>query len=105
MILLEETKRNMEIDIGLTFEQMNHMDLADIEKHIHQKKGYIPGHDPKIYRRCRDVMANQGRFLTQEEHEKTLQSLIKKYLPEKYESLYGKRPLLEKIKDYFSRKN
>jgi len=37
-IITEETKKNFEKDIGLTFEQMNNMDLCDIEKHIHQKK-------------------------------------------------------------------
>ena len=79
-ILLEETKKQMEKDIGLTFEQMDKMDLGDIEKHIHQKKGYIGGHDPKIYRRCRDVLANQGKFITIEQHEKDVQYLVNKYL-------------------------
>jgi len=80
VILLDETKKNIEEDVGLTLEQMNNMDLCDIEKHIHQKKGYIGGHDPRIYRKCRDVLPAMGRFLTQEEHERNVQYLIKKYL-------------------------
>ena len=102
VILLEETKKRMEEDIGFTLEQMDNMDLCDIEKHIHQQKGYVGGHVPWLYKRCRDVLANQGRFITVEQHERDVKELVRKYLPEQYESLYGKRPILEKIKDYFS---
>jgi hypothetical protein len=80
VILLDETKKAIERDVGLTLEQMNNMDLGDIEKHIHQKKGYVPMHIPRLYRRCRDWMSNQGRFLTKEDHERNVQYLIKKYL-------------------------
>ena len=94
VILLEETKKNMEQDIGLTLEQMDHMDLGDIEGHIYRKKGYTGRNDPKIKR-------HEKRVITLEDHEKNVQELIKKYLPKEYKSLYGGKSFFGKIGDYF----
>lgn len=79
-IILEETKKQMEKNLGLTFEQMSSMDLGEIEAHIKKKKGLISEHIPRLYQRCRDVISSQGKFLTREQHEKDIQELTKRYL-------------------------
>jgi len=86
MEFLPETIKNMERDVGLTFDQMKSMDMGDIENHIHKKLGHKPGHNPRLYRRCRDVLASQGRFYTEEEHERNVNLLVRKYLPLTYYS-------------------
>lgn len=81
VILLDETKKNMEEDIGLSFDKMKKMDLCDIEKHIQSRRTREPKHVFKIYRKSRgSVLASMGRFITRNEVNDKLSKLEKKYL-------------------------
>jgi len=80
IILLDETKKNMEQDIGLTLKQIDNMDLCEIEKHIASRRKVEPKHVEKIYRKTRgSTYAAMGRFLTAEKHEERFQKLLKRY--------------------------
>ncbi len=77
--LLPETIRNIEKHVGLTFEQMNNMDLCEIENYIKDRKGHPTMHALEIYRKARDVRIAMDQILTAEQYEKDIQRLIKKY--------------------------
>ncbi|MFH0831574.1 MAG: hypothetical protein V1886_01775 [archaeon] len=77
--ILPETKRIFERHIGLTFEQMDNMDLGEIEQYIQNKGGVPTTHSPEIYRKSRDVLTARGKFLTAESLGMDMQRLIRKY--------------------------
>lgn len=80
-LLLDETKKNIEKDIGLTIEEMGGMDLCDITKYIVQKKNKDIEHNPRIYKRTRgSTYVARGRILTEKVHEERIERLIHKYL-------------------------
>lgn len=78
-MFLPETINNIERNVGLTFEQMQNMDLCEIEQYIKDKKGFPTIHAPEIYRKSRDVLIATGRILTAEQLGRDIQRLIKKY--------------------------
>ncbi len=78
---LEETKKNIERNVGLSIEKIRAMDLCEIEQHIEKKKGDYPGLVPEIYRRTRgSTFTAMGEILTQQDYERSVQKLLKKYL-------------------------
>lgn len=79
--ILEETKANIEKDMGLTLEQMEQMDMCDIINRIADRKRQRVKHVPEVYKKTRgSTYVAMGKILTEEAHEKRIKKLLKKYL-------------------------
>jgi hypothetical protein len=77
-MLSENIKNCIGREIGLSFQQIQDIDLSELEKVLKQKRGGSTN-SQRAYRKSRDVYIAMGKILTEEKYEENIIKLIKRY--------------------------